>query len=110
MIEVKEHLMHLYSEGEGDIPLIFMSGGGTSSPVLNFKSLYSELSDQYLIVVVEKAGYGFSEVTDLGTILSETRSALSKAGIEGPFVLMPHSMSGIEALYWLKCIRMKLWE
>ena len=25
---------------------------------------------------------------------------MNKAGIEGPYVLCPHSMSGIEALYW----------
>ena len=33
-------------------------------------------------------------------ILSETRLALHKAGIDDPYVLCPHSMSGIEALYW----------
>ena len=71
---------------------------------LDFKSLYSLLSDEYQIVVVEKFGYGFSDVVkedrDIKTILSETRMALTKAGIEGPYVLCPHSMSGIEALYW----------
>ena len=25
---------------------------------------------------------------------------MNKAGIDGPYVLCPHSMSGIEALYW----------
>src|SRR5699024_1272601 len=48
--------------------------------------------------------YGFSEITntdrDIDTILSETREALLKAGVEGPYILFPHSMSGIEALYW----------
>lgn len=33
-------------------------------------------------------------------MLSETRQALSFAGEVGPYVLMPHSMSGIEAIYW----------
>lgn len=104
MVEVNGHSMHIYTEGEGDISLVFMSGGGTSSPVLDFKSLYSLLSDKYKIVVVEKKGYGFSEVADvdrdIDTILSETREALSKAEIKGQYILMPHSMSGIEALYW----------
>ncbi|MBM7541932.1 hypothetical protein JOE23_002200 [Amphibacillus cookii] len=53
---------------------------------------------------IEKAGYGFSEVTDskrdIDTILSETREALLQAEVEGPYILFPHSMSGIEALYW----------
>ncbi|MBU5592491.1 alpha/beta hydrolase [Clostridium sp. MSJ-4] len=104
MVEVNGHKIHVYTEGEGDIPLVFMSGGGTSSPVLDFKSLYSLLSDKYKIVVIEKAGYGFSDIVnvdrDIDTILAETREALRKAEINGPFILLPHSMSGIEALYW----------
>ena len=104
IVEVNGHFMHVYMEGEGDITIVFMSGGGTSSPVLDFKSLYSLLSDEYRIAVVEKAGYGFSEVVDVNrdidNLLSETREALLKAGISEPYILMPHSMSGIEALYW----------
>lgn len=104
LVEVNGHQMHVYTEGSGEETLVFMSGGGTSSPVLDFKSLYSLLSDKYKIVVVEKAGYGFSEVTytdqDIDTILDETRESLIKSGIEGPYTLFPHSMSGIEALNW----------
>lgn len=104
MIEVNGHKIHIYTEGQGNDTLVFMSGGGTSSPVLDFKSLYSLLSDNYKIAVVEKSGYGFSEDAnvsrDVDTILDETRGALSKAGLQGPYILFPHSMSGIEALYW----------
>lgn len=104
LVKVNGHQMHVYTEGNGEETLVFMSGGGTSSPVLDFKSLYSLLSDKYKIVVIEKAGYGFSEITDtdrdINKILSETREALFKSGLEGPYVLFPHSMSGIEALNW----------
>lgn len=104
LVEVNGHQMHVYSKGEGTQTLVFMSGGGTSSPVLDFKSLYSLLSPHYRIVVVEKIGYGFSDVgkveRHLPSILADTRSALDMANIQGPFVLVPHSMSGIEALYW----------
>lgn len=104
MVEVNGHKMSIYTTGEGDKTLVFMSGGGTCSPILDFKSLYSLLSDDYKIVVVEKFGYGFSDVIDeerpIDSILEDTREGLRKAGIEGPFVLCPHSMSGIEALYW----------
>ncbi len=103
-VEVNGHNMSIYIEGKGKKTLVFMSGGGTCSPILDFKSLYSLLSDDYRIVVVEKFGYGFSDVVDenrdIETILSETRMALDKAGIKGPYILCPHSMSGIEALYW----------
>lgn len=103
-VEVNGYIMNVYVEGSGEETLVFMSGGGTCSPILDFKSLYSRLNDQYRIVVIEKAGYGFSEDSDVSrdidTVLSDTRTALSLAGVSGPYILCPHSMSGIEALYW----------
>ena len=104
LVEVNGYNMSIYTEGEGDKTLVFMSGSGTCSPILDFKSLYSLLSGEYKIVVVEKFGYGFSDIVeekrDIDTILSETRMALDKAGIQDPYVLCPHSLSGLEALYW----------
>lgn len=104
MVEVDGHQMSVYVEGNGNQTLVFMSGGGTCSPILDFRSLYSKLSDEYRIVVVEKFGYGFSDVISeersIDTILENTRTALKEAGIEGSYVLCPHSMSGLEALHW----------
>lgn len=103
-VTVDGHTMNVYTEGSGDVTLVFMSGGGTCSPVLDFKSLYSLLSDKYRIAVVEKFGYGFSDVVntdrDIDSILEDTRAALSAAGLNAPYVLCPHSMSGLEALRW----------
>ena len=48
--------MSVYTEGEGDHTIVFMSGWGTTSPILDFKALYSRLSDDYKIVVIEKFG------------------------------------------------------
>ena len=103
-VEVDGKKMCVYSEGEGEHTFVFLSGSGTASPILDFKSIYSRLSDDYRIVVIEKFGYGFSDVSgakrDFDTILRQDREALSKSGIEGPFILCPHSMSGLEALMW----------
>ena len=104
LVEVDGHKMSVYAEGSGDKTLVFLSGSETPSPILDFKSLFSLLSDEYRIVVVERFGYGFSDVVDkprdIDTVLSETRAALAAADIDGPYVLCPHSMSGLEALYW----------
>lgn len=104
MAEVDGHNMSVYIEGEGDTTLVFMSGGGTCSPILDFKSLYSLLRDDYKVAVVEKFGYGFSDVVDtdrdIDSILEDTRAGLAAAGLNAPYVLCPHSMSGLEALYW----------
>lgn len=104
VVEVDGHKMSVYTEGTGDKTLVFLSGSDTPSPILDFKSLFSLLSDEYRIVVVERFGYGFSDIVDkprdIDTVLSETRAALAAADIDGPYVLCPHSMSGLEALYW----------
>ena len=104
IVEVDGHNMSIYIEGNGDATIIFMSGSGTCSPILDFKSLYSLLSDEYKIAVVEKFGYGFSDIVDksrdIDSILEDTRAALRLAGLNAPYVLCPHSMSGLEALYW----------
>ncbi len=96
--------LHVYSEGEGDQTLVFMSGLGTSSPFYDFKALYDQLVDDHRIVVVERAGYGWSDITsssrDIDTVLEETRTALSLAGENPPYILFPHSLSGMEAIYW----------
>lgn len=104
MVEVDGYRMCVYQEGEGNHTLLFLSGSGTTSPILDFRSLYSLLTDDYRVVVIEKFGYGFSDIVDsersFDTILRQDREALAKAGIEGPFVLCPHSMSGLEAIMW----------
>ena len=104
MVEVDGHDMCVYSEGEGDHTIVFMSGWGEPSPIYDFKALYSQLSNDYRIVVIEKFGYGFSDEVggrrSFYTILRQDREALDKAGITGPFVLCPHSLSGVEAILW----------
>ncbi|MCM1525310.1 MAG: alpha/beta hydrolase [Ruminococcus sp.] len=104
LVRVNGGDMSVYAEGEGEKTLVFMSGGGTCSPILDFRSLYSLLSGEYKTAVVEKFGYGFSDITDgdrdIDVMLEQTRAALNECGIAAPYVLCPHSMSGIEALYW----------
>ena len=96
--------LHVYSKGEGEVTFVFMSGFGTPSPVYDFQVLYEKIAEDYEIAVVERAGYGWSDVTksprDVDTVLEETRKTLQMAGKEGPYVLVPHSLSGIEAIHW----------
>jgi pimeloyl-ACP methyl ester carboxylesterase len=106
LIEVNGHKLHIYSEGDinNKPTLVFMSGGGTSTPVYDFKPLYSLLKDEYNIIVIEKIGYGYADIVntnrDIDIILDETRKAIQSVGNNDHFVLLPHSMSGLEALYW----------
>ena len=104
LVAVNGHRLHVYSEGSGEPTLVFMSGSGTTAPTLDFRGLYRRLSDDYRIVVVERAGYGWSDDSDtprdIDTVLAETRLALQNAGENPPYVLLPHSLSGLEAIHW----------
>lgn len=103
-VEVDGSRMSVYTEGEGSHTLVFLAGWGTSSPIVDFKNLTDKLKDDYKIVVIEKFGYGFSDIVDsersTDTILRQNREALEKAGVEAPYILCPHSMSGIEGILW----------
>ena len=104
MVAVNGHRLHVYAEGTGGPTLVLLSGSGTTAPALDFKGLYRLLSDEYRTVVVERAGYGWSEdggtSRDIDTVLDETRRALASAGERPPYVLLPHSMGVLEALHW----------
>ena len=104
MVSVNGHDMSIFVKGEGAQILVFLSGAGTASPILDFKDLYDGLSKQYKIVVVERAGYGYSEDTsksrDVSEVLSETRQALAKAHVSGPYIILSHSMASLETLLW----------
>ena len=103
-VVVNGHQMNVYVQGEGSETIVFLSGAGIASPILDFKNLTDSLSKKYKIVVVERAGYGFSEDSnqsrDVMEVLSETRQALSQAEVSGPYVIISHSMASLESLAW----------
>lgn len=104
MIEVDGGKMHVFEKGTGDNTIVLLSGLGTSAPALDFEPLINDLSKENKVVVVEGFGYGWSDSTNkertVKRIVEELRTALKKSGIVGPYVLMPHSMSGIYSLYY----------
>ena len=104
LVKVNDTKLNVYTEGKGKATIVFMSGSGVTSPVLEYRPLYSKLSDNYRVAVIEKCGYGFSShMTSKRTIenlVLEDRYALKEAGIEPPYILAPHSYSGFEAVYW----------
>ncbi|EPY2272418.1 alpha/beta fold hydrolase [Clostridium sporogenes] len=104
LVNVDGKKMHVYSEGHGKKTIVLMPGLGSIAPSIDFKPLINELKKDFKVVVVEPFGYGFSEETSkertVENIIEETRKALKKAKIEGPYILMPHSISGVYAQYY----------
>ena len=101
---VNGHQINVYVEGDGSETIVVLSGAGIASPILDFKEVSESLSKQYKVVIVERAGYGYSDDSnhsrDVMEVLSETRQALSQANITGPFIILSHSMASLESLAW----------
>lgn len=104
LVEVEGKKLNVYTAGKGKKTLVFLSGLATNAPVLDFKALYSKLEDDYRIVVVERLGYGYSDDGNddrsLDRQVEQTRKALKAAKISGPYVLVPHSIAGLETIHW----------
>jgi pimeloyl-ACP methyl ester carboxylesterase len=104
MVKVKDQNMHLYIEGNGNNKIVILPGVGSSSPYIECKTLIKELSTKYTTIVVEYFGYGWSDLTSsprtAANIVDETRTALKNAGILPPYILVPHSISGLYSLYY----------
>lgn len=104
-VTINQHKIHIYRQGNISNPkLIFMSGSGTVAPVYDFKILYEKLISEYRVIVIEKFGYGYSDIfeapCDIDSLVSFQREALEKIGETGPYILLSHSMSGLEAIRW----------
>lgn len=104
IIEYNNIKLHVYTEGYGDTTMVYMSGLGVSAPQYELKSLYSLFLSQYKIAVIDRVGYGYSDTKysprTLDNILEQTRATLISNNIKPPYILVPHSISGLEALYW----------
>ena len=101
---VNGHKINVYVEGDGPETIVFLSGAGIASPILDFKNVSDSLSKRYKVVIVERPGYGYSDDSnhsrDVMEVLSETRQALSQTNVTGPFIILSHSMASLESLAW----------
>ena len=101
---VNGHQINIYVEGDGPETIVVLSGAGIASPILDFKNVSESLSKRYKVVIVERAGYGYSDDSnhsrDVMEVLSETRQALSQANVTGPFIILSHSIASLESLAW----------
>ncbi|SHI12940.1 alpha/beta hydrolase [Clostridium intestinale] len=103
-LNVNGRNMQAYVSGSGEKTVVLLSGLGTASPITDFMPLAERLSKDYRVVILEYFGYGFSDTTkkerSTDNIVKEIRLALKELEISGPYILMPHSISGIYSMYY----------
>ncbi|MFJ8258296.1 alpha/beta fold hydrolase [Peribacillus asahii] len=102
MYEVYGNKMHIYTGGEGDSTVVFNAGWGTSSPYTDFSPLYEKLEKDTKYAVIDRFGYGYSEMTDrerdIDNIVDETRKLLQESGQKPPYILVGHSLASLETI------------
>jgi pimeloyl-ACP methyl ester carboxylesterase len=107
LVEVDGRTIHVVIEGRAQAarpPVVMLAGAATIAPAYDFRVLSRLLAADHQTVIVEKLGYGYSDIADtdrgIEALVADTRRALHEAGIEPPYVLAAHSMSGLEVLWW----------
>ncbi len=90
--------------GDGKYKIIAMPASWDYSLPVEMKQLSEYFDDDIAFIAVTRPGYGISGETkkDVTTeyIVESTRTALNNAGIQAPYILMAHSMSGPYVTYW----------
>lgn len=104
-VTIHHKKIHIFRQGDLEKPkLVFLAGSATVAPVYDFKVLYEKLANDFRIIVIEKFGYGYSDIFEsscnIDTIVSTEKQALDMIGETKPYILVPHSMSGLEAIRW----------
>lgn len=106
-VEVNGHSMHIINEGNenSEVTLLFLHSADVADDSIALQPLFKELKDEYRIVFVERSGVGFSDNSgsdrDIDNMLEETRLALEKSGVKGPFVVVPIGTAGLEVTHWV---------
>lgn len=104
-VTIHHKKIHIFRQGDLEKPkLVFLAGSATVAPVYDFKVLYEKLVNDFRIIVIEKFRYGYSDIFEsscnIDTIVSTEKQALDMIGETKPYILVPHSMSGLEAIRW----------
>jgi pimeloyl-ACP methyl ester carboxylesterase len=97
MVDVGGYSLHINCVGQGSPTVVLEAGlGGMSA---EWVWVQREVSDTTRVCAYDRAGMGWSEMgpepRDAKQITSELHTLLSKAGIEGPYVLAGHSFGGM---------------
>jgi len=89
--------MHIYCTGQGSPTVILEAGMGDSS--LIWSTIQPEIANSTRVCSYDRAGYGWSEESPFpriaNTQVEELHKLLVNASIQGPYVMVGHSLGGM---------------
>ena len=102
LVDVGGYKMHLHCIGTGTPTIVLDTGLGL--PAASFGPLQRELSKTTRVCTYDRAGYGFSEPGPLPRTnrqaASELHDLLTNAHEEAPFILVGHSLGGLNVRFY----------
>lgn len=88
--------------GAGSPVIVMIAGLGDG--MATFQDVAPELATTATVIVYDRAGYGSSDVTtgvrDAEAAERELSALLEQSGVDGPYVLVGHSLGGLYAEYF----------
>jgi pimeloyl-ACP methyl ester carboxylesterase len=99
LVDIGGYRLHLYCVGEGSPAAILESGGG--NPWLSWYKVQPQAAQFTRVCSYDRAGLGWSDPSPkprtAKVIAEELHTLLHNAGVTGPFVLVGHSLGGMDA-------------
>jgi len=97
MVSVGNHMLHINCMGQGS-PTVITESGAMGTSIEWSAWVQPEVAKATRVCAYERAGLGWSETgpgpRDATQITGELHALLKNAGIEGPYILVGHSVGG----------------
>jgi pimeloyl-ACP methyl ester carboxylesterase len=99
LVDIGGRKINLHCSGAGGPTVILMAGSASWSPI--WYKVQPAIAQNTRVCGFDRAGYGFSDPGPRPQILSDVvddlHAALKAGAISGPYVLVGHSLGGVEA-------------
>jgi len=99
LVDIGGYRLHIYCIGEGSPTVILEAGGG--NPWLSWYKVQPQVAQFTKVCAYDRAGLGWSDPSPkprtTTVIAEELHTLLHSAGANGPFVLVGHSLGGMDA-------------
>ncbi|NEQ86029.1 MAG: alpha/beta hydrolase [Moorea sp. SIO2I5] len=96
-IDVGGYQLHINTIGEGSPTVVMEHGLGSLSPIWSL--VQSEVAKFTQVCTYDRAGYGWSDPSPNPRtseyMVKELHTLLTNAGVEGPYILVGHSLGGL---------------
>lgn len=102
LVDVGGYNIHLYTTGSGGPSVILDAGMGCNA--LGWSLVQPKVAEFTQVTAIDRAGNGWSDESPLErtseNIIAEFRTALRKANIPAPYILVGHSFGGMNVQLW----------